>query len=87
MKAVAPRILAQGLLVLRENAVMPRLVNRDYESDAKMKGQVVDVPLPGSSKLRPVVTSHQDRDADAPELGFTQIPLRSVARIGVHNVR
>ena len=51
MDAVAPRILAQGLLVLRENAVMPRLVNRDYESDAKMKGQVVDVPLPGSSQV------------------------------------
>jgi hypothetical protein len=46
LTAILPKILARGLLALRNRAVMPRLVNRDYESEARQKGQTVTIPVP-----------------------------------------
>lgn len=43
---IVPKILAQGLEVLRATCVMPRLVNRDYDGAAATKGSVINVPLP-----------------------------------------
>jgi hypothetical protein len=42
---VIPKILANGLKCLRENAVMSRLVTRDYQGEAAQKGDVINIPL------------------------------------------
>lgn len=41
---IMPKILARALLVLREQAIMPRLVNIDYGTEAKQKGETIDIP-------------------------------------------
>jgi len=48
LTAAVPRILAGGLLALRQNAIMPQLVNRKYELLAGQKGTSVDVPIPSA---------------------------------------
>jgi hypothetical protein len=51
---VIPKILAQGLLALRQNCVMPRLVNSDYSKEAAMKGSAVTIPIPSAVPVQQV---------------------------------
>jgi len=46
---VIPQIMAQGLLVLRENCVTPRLVNRSLEDKVADFGDTIDVPYVGNA--------------------------------------
>lgn len=48
LTAVTPKLLAQGLLALRGATVLPRLVNSDYSTEFKQKGNTVDVPIPSA---------------------------------------
>lgn len=49
-----PKILAMGMMALRENTVMPRLVNTDYQGQAAQKGNTIDVVIPSSVPAAPV---------------------------------
>lgn len=60
ISAVMPKILARGLMALREQAVMPRLVNGDFSAEAAQKGDTIDVILPSdltATDVTPGVTA------------------------------
>lgn len=54
LAAVAPKLLAQGLLALRNMNVMPALVNNSYSNEFANKGLTVDVPLPSAVAVQSV---------------------------------
>lgn len=49
-----PKILAQGLMALRQNAIMSRLVNTSYSKEAAQRGNVINVPIPSAITARDV---------------------------------
>lgn len=51
---VLPKILADGVMALRQRAVMAQLVNRDFRSQAAQKGNVINVPIPSAIAARAV---------------------------------
>ena len=51
---VLPKMLAQGLMALRQNTVMTRLVNTSYSDLAAAKGNVINVPIPSAIATRDV---------------------------------
>jgi len=52
---VIPQILAMGLRTLREQAIMPRLVNSSLGDDAREKGDTIDIPVAAALTARNVV--------------------------------
>lgn len=55
---VMPKILARGLMALRERVIMPQLVNSDYSNDAAQKGDVINVPVPTAKTATDVTASN-----------------------------
>lgn len=55
---VLGKLLANGVLALRQNSVGPRLVNRSYEQMASQaQGNVINVPIPSAIAARAVTPS------------------------------
>lgn len=57
---VIPQLLAQGLVTLRENAIMPRLVNASYSAQAAEQGSSIDIPIPAAITAAAVTPSYAD---------------------------
>ncbi len=77
LASVIDKILAQGLLALRETCVMPSVVNSEYSEDAKKKGQKVEIPIPTANTTTSIVPSGWKDAPDPPDLTPThaEIPL------------
>ena len=45
LTAILTQILAKGMMTLRQQVLMTKLVNTDYSLEAKKKGQTIDIPL------------------------------------------
>lgn len=55
---VSQKLLAGGLMAMRQNAVTARLVNRTYDSLAAQKGATIDIPIPSAIPARDVTPSN-----------------------------
>jgi hypothetical protein len=62
LSTVIPQLLAQGLQALRQMAIMPRFVNRAYESIAGEKGSTIDINIPSAIVAQAVTPSYLPPD-------------------------
>lgn len=72
---ILPKILAGGLMALREAAVMPRLVTNDYGDEAAMKGSTIDIPTSKSQTVSDVTAAPTYSSAQGNTPGLVQVPL------------
>lgn len=71
---ILPKLLAQGLLALREQSVMPRLVNVSYQGMAQQEGAVINIPIPSAIAVRnvsPSITMNSNVDSTAANVAVT----------------
>jgi len=74
LEAVIPKVLAMGMITLRENTIMPRLINTDYQGRAAQRGSTIDIVIPSAVAASPVTPG-----ATAPagsDLEPTTVPIR-----------
>src|SRR5580698_8765841 len=77
LTSVIPTLFAQGLHALRHNAVMPRLVNADFGTEVKEKGETIQVPVPSVMSATAVVPGAYAPDPQNVAPTTASIPLDS----------
>jgi hypothetical protein len=77
LEVAIPKILAMGMMALRENTIMPRLVNTDYQGQAAQKGSTVDVVIPSAVPANPVSPGMTTPAGTAVEPTKVPIPLNN----------
>jgi hypothetical protein len=77
LSAIMPKILARGLMTLRQRCIMPRLVNSDYSTDAAEKGDTIDVPIPSAIAAINVVPSYIPIAGQDTTLSKVQVSLNN----------
>jgi hypothetical protein len=81
---IMPKILARGLLTLREQAIMPRLVNGDYSTEAAEKGDTIDVPIPTANSASDVTPGPVYSSATNTTPGKVQVTLNNWKKSNFH---
>lgn len=51
---IVDTIFARGLMALRENAIMPRIINTDWSAEVAEQGDTIDVPIPSAATVSDV---------------------------------
>ena len=75
LTSVIPTLFAQGLTALRHNSVMPSLVNADFGTEVKEKGEVIQIPVPSLMATTAVVPGAYAPDPQNVSPGTAAIPL------------
>lgn len=75
LSAVAPKLLAQGLLALRSANLMPALVNNSYDPIFSQKGLTVDVPIPSAIAVQDVVPAATPQSTGDSTPTYAQVTL------------
>lgn len=73
LTAVTDKLLAGGVMALRENSLTPRLVNRRLEALAGGKGSTIDVPIP--SAITAVQVSAAAVPPSTADIAPTSVPV------------
>lgn len=81
---IMPKILARGLLALREQAIMPRVVNLDYAQQAAQKGDTIDVPIPSALSVSSVTPSNTPPAPADSSPSKVQISLNNWYEVNFH---
>lgn len=84
LTALMPKILARGLITLREMCMMPRLVNSDYSTDAAKFGSTIDVPVPTVQAAADVTPSNTPPAPASKSMTTVQIPLNKWKKTEFH---
>ncbi len=84
LTAVMPKILARGLLALREQAVMPRLINTDFSMEAAEKGDTIDIPLPSALSATDVTPSNTPVAASDSEPSKVSVQMSNWKKVAFH---
>jgi murein DD-endopeptidase MepM/ murein hydrolase activator NlpD len=75
LSTIMAKILARGLMNLREQAVMPRLINGSYSAEAAQFGKTIDVPVPTARQAQDVTPSNVPPAPADNTPALVQIPL------------
>jgi len=81
---VTPKLIAAAVKVLRENSIMPRLVNTDISEQAAMQGSSIDVPIPGELAITDVIPSNDIPVPNSVAPTVVNIPLDQWKKVDFH---
>lgn len=56
--SIIPKIIAMGLMTLRETCLMPQLVKSDFANEVRKEGDTIDFPLPAPQTVSDVSPSN-----------------------------
>ncbi|MCG8492274.1 MAG: hypothetical protein MI743_11710 [Sneathiellales bacterium] len=84
VSAVMPKILARGLMSLREQAIMPRLVNGNFSALAAEKGDTIDVPIPADLEAENVTPGSVQPAPSSVTVEKIQIELNNWKKANFH---
>lgn len=81
---VTPKLIAAAVPVIRENSVMPRLVNSDISAQAAQRGSTVDVPVPTDFEVSDVTPSMLQTQPDDMTINTVPVPLNKWRKVTLY---